>query len=99
MGFPGGARDKEPTYQCRSPPTNARDVGLTSGSGRSPREGNGTSLQYSYLENPMGRGAWSPTVHGAAKTTALSLIKAPSVQLFLTLLILHIVTSEARAST
>ena len=28
------------------------------GSGRSPGEGNGNSLQYSCLKNPMGRAAW-----------------------------------------
>ena len=32
---------------------NARDLGLTPGSGRSPREGNGYPLQYSCLENSM----------------------------------------------
>ena len=31
-------------------------------------EGNGTPLQYSCLENPMGRGAWSAAVHGVAKS-------------------------------
>ena len=31
-------------------------------------EGNGTSLQYSCLENPMDRGAWLATVHGVAKS-------------------------------
>ena len=31
-------------------------------------EGNGNSLQYSCLENPMGRGAWWATVHGVAKS-------------------------------
>ena len=31
------------------------------------REGNGTPLQYSCLENPMGGGAWWATVHGVAK--------------------------------
>ena len=30
-------------------------------------EGNGNPLQYSCLENPMGRGAWRATVHGVAK--------------------------------
>ena len=30
--------------------------GKVSGSGRSPGEGNGNALQYSYLENPMDRG-------------------------------------------
>ena len=31
-------------------------------------EDNGTSLQYSCLENPMGRGAWWAAVHGVAKS-------------------------------
>ena len=31
-------------------------------------EGNGTSLQYSYLENAMDIGAWWATVQGASKT-------------------------------
>ena len=30
-------------------------------------EGNGTPLQYSCLENPMGGGAWWAAVHGVAK--------------------------------
>ena len=30
------------------------------------REGNGTPLQYSCLENPMDGGAWSAAVHGVA---------------------------------
>ena len=30
-------------------------------------EGNGNPLQYSYLENPMDRGAWWAAVHGVAK--------------------------------
>ena len=32
------------------------------------REGNGTPLQYSCLENPMDGGAWWATVHGVAKS-------------------------------
>ena len=31
-------------------------------------EGNGTPLQYSRLENPMGGGAWWAAVHGVAKS-------------------------------
>ena len=31
-------------------------------------EGNGTPLQYSCLENPMGGGAWQAAVHGVAKS-------------------------------
>ena len=38
--------------------------------GRSPREGNGTLLQYSCLENLMDRGAWQATVHGVAESWA-----------------------------
>ena len=37
-------------------------------SGRSPGEGNGYPLQYSWLENPMDGGAWWATVHGVAKS-------------------------------
>ena len=40
-----------------------RDARWIPGSGRSPGEGNGNPLQYSCLENPMGRGAWRATVH------------------------------------
>ena len=37
------------------------------------REGNGTPLQYSCLENPMDRGAWCTAVHGVPKSwTGLS---------------------------
>ena len=32
------------------------------------REGDGIPLQYSCLENPMGRGAWKAAVHGVAKS-------------------------------
>ena len=35
---------------------NAGDAGLIPLLGRSPREGHGNALQYSCLENPMGRG-------------------------------------------
>ena len=42
--------------------------------GRSPGEGNGNPLQYSYLENPVDRGAWWATVHGVEESdTAESL--------------------------
>ena len=54
-------------------PVNAgytRDVGLIPGSGKSPGEGNGNPLQYSCLENPMDRGSWWVTVHGATKGSA-----------------------------
>ena len=43
---------------------NARDPGSIPGWKDSPGEGNGNPLQYSCLENPMGRGAWEATVYG-----------------------------------
>ena len=48
----------------------ARVVGLILGLGRSPGEGNGNPPQYSCLENPIDRGSWWATVHGAAKSQA-----------------------------
>ena len=33
-----------------------------------PGEGDGNPLQYSCLGNPMDRGAWRATVHGAVKS-------------------------------
>ena len=45
----------------------ARDTGSISESGRSPGGGNDNPLQYSCLENLMGRGAWLATVHRATK--------------------------------
>ena len=60
LGFPGGPDSKE--YAC-----NAADLGLIPGSGRSPGEGNSYLLQYSYLGNPMDRGAWRATVMGSQK--------------------------------
>ena len=46
---------------------NAGDPGLIPWLGRLPGEGHGSPLQYSYLENPMDRGAWWATVHGGHK--------------------------------
>ena len=46
----------------------AKDAGLIPGLGRSPGGGNGNPLQYSCLENSMGRGAWLATVHGVTKS-------------------------------
>ena len=45
-----------------------RDTGLIPESGRSPGGGHKNPLQYSYLENPMDRGAWRATVHTVAKS-------------------------------
>ena len=48
---PDGSDGKASAY-------NAGDPGLIPGLGRSPGEGNGNSLQYPCLENPMDREAW-----------------------------------------
>ena len=48
----------------KNPPTNAADVALIPGWGRSPGEGHGNPLQYSCLGKSMDRGAWWATVHG-----------------------------------
>ena len=52
-------------------PANARDVrdmGSIPGLGRSPGGGHSNPLQYSYLENPMDRGAWQAIVHSVTKS-------------------------------
>ena len=61
QGFPGGSGGKESTW-------NMGDPGLILESGRSPGEENGNPLQYSYLENPMDKGAWWTTIHGVTKS-------------------------------
>ena len=61
MVFLGGSDGKKSA--C-----NAGDPGLILGSERSPGEGNGYPLQYSYLKNSMDRGAWWTTVHRVAKS-------------------------------
>ena len=48
-------------------PTNAEDMGLTAGLGRSPENGNGNPLHYSCLGNLMDRGAWQATIQGVTK--------------------------------
>ena len=51
-------------------PANAgdkRDAGLIPEWGRSLGGEGGNPLQYSCLQNPMGRGAWWPIVHRVAR--------------------------------
>ena len=59
-GFPGGA-------EVKASACNVGDLGSIPGSGRSPGEGNGNPLQYSYLKNPMDRGDWWAVVCGVTK--------------------------------
>ena len=51
LGLTWRLSDKEST-------DNAGDVGSIPGLGRSPGEGNGSPFQYSWPQNPLGRGAW-----------------------------------------
>ena len=48
-------------------PANVGDWGLIPGLIRLLGEGNGNPVQYSFLGNPMDRGAWWATVHGVTK--------------------------------
>ena len=61
--FPGGTVVKNLPAHAGD----KRDVHLIPGLGRSHGKGNGNPLQYSYLENPMDRGAWRATVHRDTK--------------------------------
>ena len=62
--LPWWLSDKVSTCQCRR----CWRWGSIPGLGRSPGVGNGNLLQHSCLGNPMDRGAWRVTVHGAAKS-------------------------------
>ena len=53
-------------YACNA--GDSVDLGLIPGLGRSPGGGNGNPLQYSCLENPMGRGDWGATVYRVANS-------------------------------
>ena len=57
-GFPGGSVHKESACHAGDPCS-------VPGLGRFPGEGDGYSLQYSCLENPMDRGTWPTTAMGS----------------------------------
>ena len=63
--FPGSSDGKESACS-------AGDPGSIPGSGRSPGEENGNPLQYSCLENSMGREAWLAIVYGSQSQTQLN---------------------------
>ena len=71
VNFPGGSGGKESVCS-------AGDLGLISGLGRSPGEGNGNPLQYSCLENPMDGGTWQATIHAVARVGHNLRTKPPS---------------------
>ena len=63
--FPGGS-------VIKNPPTNAGDMSLSPGSGRSPAEGNGNPGQHSCIGNSMYRGTWRVTAHGGCKQSDMT---------------------------
>ena len=60
LGFPSSS-------VVKNPPANSGDLGSSPGSERSPGQGNGNLLQYSYLVYPMDREDRQATVHGVTK--------------------------------
>ena len=61
MGFPDGSEGKE--YAC-----NAGDLDSVPESRTSPGGWNSYPLQYSCLENSVGREGWRAAVHGVVKS-------------------------------
>jgi len=61
LGSSGGSDGKR--FAC-----NVGDPGSIPGTGRSPGEENGNTLQYSCLENSIDREYWQATLHGVAKS-------------------------------
>ena len=64
-GFPDSSEGKEIYREANTGA--AGDAGSIPGSGRSPGGRHGSSLQNSYLGNPMDRVALRATVHGVTK--------------------------------
>ena len=64
MGYPSGSVIKNPCLPMQEM------RGSIPVLGRSPGEGNGDPLQYSYLENPMDRGAWWLQTTGSQESDA-----------------------------
>ena len=64
VGLPQGLSSKESTCNTGT----AGDMSSVPGRGGSSGGGCGNPLQYSCLENPMGRGTWWATVYGMAKS-------------------------------
>ena len=64
VGFPSGSMVKNQPEMQELQETQIRSLGQRD----SPGGGHGNSFQYSFLENPMDRGAWWPTVHRVTKS-------------------------------
>ena len=68
LGIPGGSG------VVKNPSASAGDMVSIHGLGRSPGNGNGNPLQYSYLGNSMNRGNWWATVHGVSERVRHNLV-------------------------
>jgi len=64
VDFPNESMDKESIYSAGY----IGNAGSIPGSGRFPGGGHGNPLQYSCLENLMGRGNWHAAVYRVAKS-------------------------------
>ena len=62
--YPDGSAGKESACSAGD----RGDMGLIPGSGRSPEKENGSSHWYSYLKNPIERGAWRATIQRVTKS-------------------------------
>ena len=65
------AAEQQVAQAAKSLPADAGDAGdwaSAAGWGTAPAEGNGTPPQYSFLENPMDRGAWRASAHRVTKS-------------------------------
>ena len=69
LGFPGGTSGKVQVLLANAGDT--RDLGSIPGLGRPPGGGHHNPLQYSFLENPVDRGAWWATVNRVSKSQTL----------------------------
>ena len=65
-GLPRWFSDKKKNLPANA--GDARDTGLSPGSGRFPGERYGNPLQYSCLGNPMDRGIWHAIIHKSTKS-------------------------------
>ena len=74
-GFPGGS-------EVKNLPASAGDSCLIPGSGRSSEEGNGNTLQYSCLGNPIDRGTWRAKFMGLQRVGHDWVTKQQRQQLF-----------------
>ena len=64
----------------KNPSVNARDIGSIPRLRRSLGEGNGNTLQYSCLGNPLDRGARKATVHGVTESDSAEELKTHIVK-------------------